>query len=34
MEKTLNFKRGPTANSKPQFDGNFLESQAKNRSLK
>ena len=32
--KTLSFLRDPTAKLKPQFDGNFVESQAKVRSLK
>ena len=32
-KKTLNFQRGPTANFKPQFNGNFVESQAKERFL-
>ena len=30
----LNFLRGITANFKLQFDGNFVESQAEERSLK
>ena len=33
-KKTLNFKRGPTAKFKPQFDKNFVERQAKERSSK
>ena len=34
MQKNIKFLKGPTANFKPQFDGNFVESQAKERSLK
>ena len=32
--KKKNFLMGPTSNFKPQFDGNFVESRAKERSLK
>ena len=32
--KTLNFQRGPTAKFKPQFNINFVKSQAKELSLK
>ena len=30
----LILQKGPTAKFKPKFDGNFVESQAKERSLK
>ena len=33
MRKTLNFQRGPTAKFIPQLNGNFVKSQAKERSL-
>ena len=34
MEKNIKILKGPTAKFKPQFDGKFAESKAKERSLK
>ena len=33
-KKTLHFLKGPTASFKPQFNGNFVKSQAKEHLLK